>query len=154
MFLSMGWSTIQMRHLIKNSQILKSGLYEALSVHDQGNAWHESYYHRKAHPRAALPNTSEDTNDQQAAREPRCYNLVDCRHQTALQGSVSSTCGIEFQPSFIPQQKQVKTFRKETCKALHAERKFSRFHKRPWPVRLKGKQIAALEDKKKTDWIW
>ena len=123
MFLSMGWSTIQMRHLIKNSQILKSGLYEALSVHDQGNAWHESYYHRKAHPRAALPNTSEDTNDQQAAREPRCYNLVDCRHQTALQGSVSSTCGIEFQPSFIPQQKQVKTFRKETCKALHAEKK-------------------------------
>ena len=43
MFLSMGWSTIQMRHLIKNSQILKSGLYEALSVHDQGNAWHEPY---------------------------------------------------------------------------------------------------------------
>ena len=71
-----------MRHLIKNSQILKSGLYEALSVHDQGNAWHESYYHRKAHPHAALPNTSEDTNDQQTAREPRCYNLVDCRHQS------------------------------------------------------------------------
>lgn len=82
MFLSMGWSTIQMRHLIKNSQILKSGLYDALSVHDQGNAWHESYYHRKAHPRAALPNTSEDTNDQQTAWEPRCYNLVDCRHQS------------------------------------------------------------------------
>ena len=89
MFLSMGWSTIQMRHLIKNSQILKSGLYEALSVHDQGNDWHESYYHRKAHPRAALPNTSEDTNDQQTAREPRCYNLVDCRHQS--DGKSSST---------------------------------------------------------------
>lgn len=51
------------------------------------------------------------------------YHYSHDSSKTALQGSVSSTCGIEFQPSFIPQQKQVKTFRKETCKALHAEKK-------------------------------
>ena len=51
------------------------------------------------------------------------YHYSHDSSKTALQGSVSSTCDIEFQPSFIPQQKQVKTFRKETCKALHAEKK-------------------------------
>ena len=40
---------------------------------------------------------------------------------------------------------------KKRVRLCMPKRKFSRFHKRPWPVRLKGKQIAALEDKKKTD---
>ena len=47
-----------------------------------------------------------------------------------------------------------KRFAKKRVRLCMPKRKFSRFHKRPWPVRLKGKQIAALEDKKKTDWIW
>lgn len=36
-----------------------------------------------------------------------------------------------------------KRFAKKRVRLCMPKRKFSRFHKRPWPVRLKGKQIAA-----------